>query len=80
VRLDDALRDSRGVEFDGLLLAYWHAIGMARRVRHEFPDAGNDWVIEIEDEAGRKPLVVLPPNAPYSATGLERNAIVTASI
>ena len=61
---DDACRDSQGVEFDGLVPAYWHAIGLARRVRHEFPDAGNDWLIEIGDESGRKPLVVLPTGGP----------------
>jgi hypothetical protein len=24
---DDAYRDSKGIEFDGLVPAYWHAIG-----------------------------------------------------
>jgi len=57
---DDTYRDKQGVEFDGLKPAYWYAIGLVRRVRHEFPDAGNDWLIEIGDESGRKPLVVLP--------------------
>ena len=37
-----------------------HAIDMVHRVRVKFPDAGNDWLIEITDETDRKPLVVLP--------------------
>lgn len=61
---DDAHRDTKGIEFDGLVPAYWHAIGLARRVRHEFPDVESDWLIEISDEAGRKPLVVLPRGGP----------------
>jgi len=36
---------------------------MVRRVRVKFPDARNDWLIEIADETERKPLVVLPPGA-----------------
>ena len=61
---DDAFRDTKGLEFEGLVPAYWHAIGLVRRVRYDFPDAGNDWLIEIGDEAGRKPLVVLPMSGP----------------
>jgi hypothetical protein len=61
---DDAVRDTEGVELEGLGAAYLHAMEMLLRVRVNFPEAGDDWVIEIGDEAGRKPLVVLPASAP----------------
>jgi hypothetical protein len=57
---EDAVKDEQGVELEGLSAAYWHAIDMVHRVRVKFPDAGNDWLIEIADETDRKPLVVLP--------------------
>ena len=55
-----AARDTEGFELEGLWAAYLHALEILNRVRVEFPDAGDDWIIEISDEAGRKPLVVLP--------------------
>ncbi len=61
---NDAVRDTEGVELEGLGTAYWHAMEMLHRVRVKFPDAGDDWLIEISDEAGRRPLVVLPASAP----------------
>ena len=60
----DAARDTEGVELEGLGAAYLHAMEMLHRVRANFPEAGDDWVIEISDEAGQKPLVVLPASAP----------------
>ena len=57
---EDAVKDEQGVELEGLSAAYWHAMDMVHRVRVKFPDAGNDWLIEIADETNRKPLVVLP--------------------
>ena len=57
---EDAVKDEQGVELEGLSAAYWHAIDMVHRVRVKFPDADNDWIIEITDETDRKPLVVLP--------------------
>jgi hypothetical protein len=64
---EDAVKDEQGVELEGLRAAYWHAIDMVHRVRVRFPDAGNDWLIEIADETDRRPLVVLP--AGVSALG-----------
>ena len=61
---NDAVRDTEGVELAGLGGAYLHAMEMLLRVRVNFPEAGDGWVIEISDEAGRKPLVVLPTSAP----------------
>ena len=40
---------------------------MVRRVRVRFPDAGNDWLIDIADETDRKSLVVLPAGMFYSS-------------
>jgi hypothetical protein len=45
---DDAVRDTKGVELDGL----GRPIGTLDRVRMRFPDAGDDWLIEIGDETG----------------------------
>jgi hypothetical protein len=61
---DDAVRDTKGVELEGLGAAYRHALGLVHRVRIRFPDAGDDWLIEIGDETGRKPLVILPARIP----------------
>jgi hypothetical protein len=61
---DDAVRDTKGVELEGLEAAYRHAIGLVHQVRVRFSDADNNWLIEISDEAGRKPLVVLPSIVP----------------
>jgi hypothetical protein len=61
---NNAARDTEGVELEGLAAAYLHAMEMLHRVRLNFPEPGDDWVIEISDEAGRRPLVVLPASAP----------------
>jgi hypothetical protein len=61
---NDSVRDEEGVELEGLEAAYLHALEMLHRINVHFPDPGDDWVIEISDEAGRKPLVVLPASAP----------------
>jgi hypothetical protein len=60
----DAVRDTRGVELEGLEAAYRHAIGLVHQVRVRFSDADNNWLIEISDETGGKPLVVLPSTVP----------------
>jgi len=61
---DDAVRDTKGVELEGLEAAYRHAIGLVHQVRVRFSDANDDWLIEISDETGRKPLVALPSIVP----------------
>jgi len=57
---DDAVRDKKGMELEDLRAAYGHAIGLVHQVRVRVPDADDNWLIEISDEAGGKPLVVLP--------------------
>ena len=57
---EDAVKDEQGVELEGLSAAYWHAIDMVHRVRVKFPDAGNDWLIEIADETDGKSLLFFP--------------------
>ena len=71
---NNVARDPEGVELEGLGAAYLHALEMVHRVRMRFPDAGNDWVIEIGDETGRKPLVVLPRALQYRYHALSEAA------
>ena len=61
---NDAVRDTKGVELEGLEAAYRHAIGLVHQVRVRFSEADNNWLIEISDETGGKPLVVLPSTVP----------------
>jgi hypothetical protein len=61
---DDGVKDEEGVELEGLGAAYWHALEMVHRVRVKFPEAGNEWLIEIADETDRRPLVVLAGSVP----------------
>ena len=66
------VRDAYGVELAGLEAAHWHAMRLVYRLREHAGDASEDWVIAVGDEAGARPLVVLPsavpmlrpPNAP----------------
>jgi hypothetical protein len=57
---NEAVRDTEGAELEGLPAAYLRALEMLHRIRVNIPDPGDDWVIEIRDDAGGKPLVVLP--------------------
>jgi Domain of unknown function (DUF6894) len=59
-----AVRDTRGVELAGLDAAHWHAMHLIYRLRAHSRDAVEDWVIEIGDESGAIPLVVLPSSVP----------------
>jgi uncharacterized protein DUF6894 len=61
---DDAVKGEEGVELEGLKAAYRHAVEMVHRVRVKFPEAGDEWLIEIADETDRRPLVVLPGSVP----------------
>ena len=61
---NDAVRDTKGVELEGLEAAYRHAIGLVHQMRVRFSDADNNWLVEISDETGGKPLVVLPSTVP----------------
>ena len=54
------VRDAHGVELAGLDAAHWHAMHLVYRLREHAPETGEDWVIEVSDELGTRPLVVLP--------------------
>src|SRR5919106_3878611 len=71
---NDVARDTEGVELEGLGAAYLRALEMLHRVHVKFPDAGNDWVIEVGDVTGRSPLVVLPQALRYRANGMNKAA------
>lgn len=58
------VRDAYGVELAGLDAAHWHAMHLVYRLREHAPEAGEDWVIEVGDETGARPLVVLPRSVP----------------
>ena len=42
----------------------WHAMHLVYRLREHAPETGEDWVIEVSDETGARPLVVLPRAVP----------------
>jgi len=58
------VRDAYGIELAGLDAAHWHAMHLVYRLREHAPEAGEDWVIEVSDETGARPLVVLPRAVP----------------
>lgn len=58
------VRDAYGVELAGLDAAHWHAMHLVYRLREHAPEAGEDWVIQVGDESGAVPLVVLPGAVP----------------
>ena len=58
------VRDAHGVELAGLEAAHWHAMHLVYRLREHAPETGEDWVIEVSDELGARPLVVLPRAVP----------------
>jgi hypothetical protein len=58
------VKDTRGVELAGLDAAHWHAMHLVYRLRTEAAAGDEDWVIEVSDETGATPLVVLPRSVP----------------
>ena len=54
------VRDAAGVELAGLDAAHWHAMHLVIACASMRPETGEDWVIEVSDELGARPLVVLP--------------------
>ena len=58
------VRDTHGVELAGLDAAHWRAMHLVYRLREHEGETGEDWVIEVSDEAGAVPLVVLPSAVP----------------
>ncbi len=57
---NNPVRDNRGVELAGLNAAHWHAMHLVYRLRTNEADAPDDWVLEVSDESGATPLVLLP--------------------
>jgi hypothetical protein len=64
VSTKNPVRDAHGVELAGLDAAHWHAMHLVYRLREHVAEAGEDWVIEVSDETGAVPLVVLPRAVP----------------
>lgn len=58
------VRDTRGVELAGLNAAHWHAMHLVYRLRDHGAERGEDWVVEVGDETGAVPLVLLPSSVP----------------
>jgi hypothetical protein len=58
------VRDRTGVELAGLNAAHWHAMHLIYRLRDHAAEAGEDWVLEVSDETGAIPLVLLPSSVP----------------
>jgi hypothetical protein len=58
------VRDTQGVVLTGLNAAHWHAVHLVYRLRTHAGEAGDDWVLEVGDESGAIPLVVLPWSVP----------------
>lgn len=73
VSASNPVRDTKGVELAGLNAAHWHAMHLVYRLRTQAAEAGEDWVLEVGDESGAIPLVVLPSAVPLMrhATRLE---------
>ena len=58
------VRDRTGVELAGLTAAHWHGMRLVYRLREHAAETGEDWVLEVADESGAIPLVVLPRAVP----------------
>lgn len=58
------VRDKTGVELSGLEAAHWHAMRLAYRLREHAAETGEDWVLNVADESGAIPLVLLPRSVP----------------
>ena len=76
---DDLAADAEGRVLDGFDAAYKYACGLIRYVRRRFPDAGEDWWIEIGDGSSRPtavlPAVVVGKSPPkLGADGFKRSA------
>jgi hypothetical protein len=56
---DDVLIDTTGVELEAFGAAHGYACSLVQKVRRRFPDADEDWWVEITDCAG-KSTAVLP--------------------
>lgn len=61
---NNPVRDAYGVELTGLDAAHWHAMHLVYRLREYAGETGEDWVIQVSDETGAVPLVVLPRAVP----------------
>ena len=69
------VRDAHGVELAGLDAAHWHAMHLVYRLREHAPETGEDWVIEVSDETGARPLVVLPRAVPMLREARSRQSL-----
>lgn len=60
VSADHVLKDTDGIELAGLRAAHGHALRLVHQMRIRLPEANHEWLIEISDETGKRPLVMLP--------------------
>jgi hypothetical protein len=58
------VRDSRGVELAGLSAAHWYAVKLVYQMHAHVPKLDDDWKIEVTDQTGATPLVVLSSSVP----------------
>jgi hypothetical protein len=64
ITADQVVRDREGTVLDGLNAAHWHAVRLVHRIHLYGSMEHDDWVVEIMDETGGNPLVVLPSSVP----------------
>jgi hypothetical protein len=61
---DHVVKDDRGVDLSGLRAAHWHALELLLKMQAHLPPEDREedgvWLIEVSDETGAAPLIVLP--------------------
>lgn len=75
------VRDANGVELDGLNAAHWHAMHLVYRLRtsDSHADMSDDWILEVSDENGATPLVLLPSAVPLMRLAPRRQTSLRGS-
>jgi hypothetical protein len=58
------LKDRQGTTLRSLSAAHWYAVKLVYYLHANMPEAKDDWIVEVADENGTIPLVVLPTSDP----------------